>query len=152
MGGGSKFDSALSTRGGLANFITNENIDKGDSLAKDILQEMTQEGTKFSKEKIVFAARLENGSKIFLEKDAVSHIITRHGRDFEKAFGVKSNEITKLLSDTISRGKLISSEYREVNGLMYYSNRYYYKGRYSIVYGIAENGYIETAYPKGGKR
>lgn len=150
MGGGDKFNSALSTRGGRSNFITGENIATGDPLAKEILSEMTQEGIRFSKDKIVFAARLENGNKVFLEKDAVSHIISRHGGDFEKAFGIKSSQISSTLSDTISKGKLISSTFREVGGVKYYSNKYYHQGKYSVVYGIAENGYIETAYPKGG--
>lgn len=55
------------------------------------------------------------------------------------------------LSDTISKGKLVSSEYREINGVKFYSNKHYYQGKYNVVYGIAENGYIETAYPRGGK-
>lgn len=71
MGQGSKFDSALSTRGGRSNFVTGGDIASGDKLAKEILAEMKQEGTKFSKDKIVFAARLENGNRIFLETGAV---------------------------------------------------------------------------------
>ena len=64
MGGGSAFDSALSTRGGRANFVTMEDIASGDSLAKQILGEMKKEGIKFSKKDIVFAAKLENGRKV----------------------------------------------------------------------------------------
>lgn len=150
MGQGSKFDSALGTQGGRSNFITAQDIISNDSLAKNILDEMKNEGIKFSKEKIVFAAKLKNGNKIFLEKDAVNHIIEKHGSHFEKAFGVKKSQIETLLIDTISKGKLISSEFRYVNGVNYYSNKYYYNGKYSVVYGIAENGYIETAYPRGG--
>lgn len=152
MGQGSKFYSVLGTRGGRPNFITEDDIASGDKMAKDILGEMKKEGIKFSKDKIVFAARLENGNKLFLEKDALDHIIKRHSTQFEKTFGVGGAEISNLLSETLSRGKLVSSEYRVVNGVKYYSSKYYFKGRYSIVYGIAENGYIETAYPKGGIR
>ena len=46
MGQGSKFDSALSTRGGRSNFVTGGDIASGDKLAKVILAEMKQEGTK----------------------------------------------------------------------------------------------------------
>lgn len=152
MGQGPKFDSALGTRGGRANFITNNDIASGDALAKDILSEMKEEGIKFSKDKIVFAAKLKNGSKIFLETDAVNHIIQGHATDFENAFGVKSHQIAPLLSDTICKGTLVSSKVSIVNGKTCYSNKYYYKGEYSIVYGIADNGYIETAYPRGGKK
>lgn len=156
MGQGSKFDSALSTKGGRSNFITGSDIASGDKLAKEILGEMRQEGIKFSKDKIVFAAKLENGNKIFLETEAVDHILSRHSSQFEKTFGTKSKaELINTLSETISKGKLVSLDYRNFNGVTYYSNKYYYNGKYSVVYGISENGYIETAYPvnnNGGKK
>lgn len=153
MGQGSKFNSGLRTRGGRSNFITQNDIASGDPLAKEILSEMESEGIKFSKDKIIFVAKLENGNKIFLENDAVSHIIKRHSVDFENAFGIKSHEIVNLLRDTIFKGKLVFSKNKTINGKTYYSNKYYYQGKYCVVYGIAENGYIETAYPKkyGGK-
>lgn len=31
-----------------------------------------------------------------------------------------------------------------MNGVTYYSNKYYHNGKYCVVYGISENGYIET--------
>ena len=152
MGQGSKFDSALSTRGGRSNFVTGGDIASGDKLAKEILAEMKQEGTKFSKDKIVFAARLENGNRIFLETGAVDHIIIRHASQFEKTFGVKTRaDITNTLCETISKGKLVKASVKTVNGKLYYSNKYYYRGKYSVVYGISDNGYIETAYPKPHK-
>ena len=142
MGQGSKFDSALSTRGGRSNFVTGGDIASGDKLAKEILAEMKQEGTKFSKDKIVFAARLENGNRIFLETGAVDHII----------IGVKTRaDITNTLCETISKGKLVKASVKTVNGKLCYSNKYYYRGKYSVVYGISDNGYIETAYPKPHK-
>lgn len=141
MGQGSKFDSALSTKGGRSNFITSSDIASDDNLAKEILGEMSKEGVKFSKDKIVFAAKLENGNKIFLETGGVDHIINRHGKQFEQTFGTKTKEdVTNLLCETISKGKLVSSEYRKINGVTYYSNKYYYNGKYCVVYGISENG------------
>ena len=155
MGQGRKFDSALSTKGGRSNFITGSDIALGDKLAKEILSEMKKEGIKFSKDKIVFVAKLENGNKIFLESGGVEHIMNRHGKQFEQTFGTKAKEaITNVLCETISKGKLVSSNYREINGVTYYSNKYYYNGKYCVVYGISENGYIETAYSvnnNGGK-
>ena len=148
MGQGKDFNCALSTRGGRANFVTAGDISSSDSLAKDIISEMEEENIKFTKNKIVFAARLDNGRKIFLEKDALNHIIKEHGRHFESAFDIKSSEVPTLLSDTISKGKLISSTYHESNGISGYRSKYYYQGRYMVVYGIATNGYIETAYPR----
>ena len=148
MGQGSKFSSAIMTRGGKSNFITSNDIITSSKLVKEILSEMKNEGIKFSKHKILFVAKLENGNKIFLEKDAANHIIERHLKEFAQAFGVKSHEIIPLLYDTISKGKLISSNFKIVNGKVCFSNKYYFKGGYSIVYGIADNGYIETAYPK----
>ena len=61
-------------------------------------------------------------------------------KDFERSFGIKNNQIAALLSDTISKGKLISSKYHESNGIVGYRSEYYYQGQYMIVYGIAENG------------
>lgn len=147
MGAG-KYYSELSTRGGKLNFITESDILSGESLAKEILDEMKEKGIKYSKDKIVFAARLENGHIIFLEKGGLNHIIIRHGNDFQKAFGVNSNQISNLLCETISKGKLVSSKLRYLDGVPFYSNKYYYNGKYSVVYGIADNGYIETAYPR----
>ena len=155
MGSGNKFDSALSTRGGKANYITSTDISSNSNLSKEILKEMNQEGIKYSKDKIVFAAKLENGNKIFLEKGAVNHIIEHHSKDFEKAFGVKNSQIPSLLGETISRGKLVQSYKHESNGIEGYRNVYYYKGNYTVVYAIASNGYIETAFPmkyKGGPK
>lgn len=148
MGQGKDFNSALSTRGGRSNFITGGDIASGDALAKEIIAEMKEENIKFTKSKIVFAARLDNGRKLFLEKDALNHIIEKHGTQFESAFNIKSNEIPALLSDTISKGKLVSSTYHESNGIPGYKSKYYYQGRYMVVYGIATNGYIESAYPR----
>lgn len=154
MGSGSKFDSALSTRGGRADFVTRDDILFNYSLAEEILSEMTQEGIKYSKDKIVFAAKLENGNKIFLETGAVDHIFVRHLTQFETAYGIKTaNDISSMLSATISKGKLIKSFRHDSNGKEGYRSIYYYKGQYMIVYSIASNGYIETAFPiryKGG--
>lgn len=148
MGQGSKFNSALSTKGGRSNFITGSDIASGDKLAKEILGEMRQEGIKFSKDKIVFAVKLENGNKIFLEADGVDHIMNRHRKQFEQTFGAKTKEaVTNILCETISKAKLVSSYYRNINGVTYYSNKYYHDGKYCVVYGISENGYIETAFP-----
>lgn len=73
----------------------------------------------------------------------------------KKTFGAKTKEAAiNILCETISKGKLVSSDYRNVNGVTYYFNKYYYNGKHSVIYGISENGYIETAYSKphnGGK-
>lgn len=89
-GSGSKFSSKLSTRGGKANYITQLNISSVDPSALKILEEMSEEGTKYCKEKIIFVAKLENGQKIFLEtgnsNSGMQHILERYGDDFIKAF------------------------------------------------------------------
>ena len=148
MGQGSKFSSSLSTRGGKSNFITSKDISLGNSLAKEILREMKKDKIKFSKEKLIFATKLENGNKLFLETDAMEHIIKRHADDFKNAFNLKYNEsISQLLSDTISKGKLIESKRKDSHGKEGYRSIYYYKGNYTIVYSLASNGYITTAFP-----
>lgn len=82
--------------------------------------------------------------------------MSRHSSQFEKIFRIKPKaELINTLSETISKGKLEKSSLKHVNEKACYSNKYYYKGKYSILYGISENGYIETAYPvnnNGGKK
>lgn len=148
MGQGNKFDSDLSTIGGRTGFVTNKEVLGNDSLAAQFLNEMTNEAIKYTKEKIIFIVKLKNGNKIFLEENGLKHIIERHGKQFEDAFGIKKNQIAKLLGDTISKGNLVSSNVKIINGKTCYSNKYYYKGEYCIIYGIADNGYIETAYAR----
>jgi|GEM_PF-2066661 len=151
MGSGSKFNSALSTRGGRANIITHADIGGGDKLAKDILTEMKEEGIKFSKEKIVFAARLENGRKVFLEigneSSGLKHIEMHHSDQFQKSFNVPPNQLGGFLHDAIAKGKLITSfSYNDPLGREGYRSVYYWKGEHVVVYGIAGNGYITTAF------
>ena len=75
-----------------------------------------------------------------------------YASQFEKTFGVKTRaDITNTLCETISKGKLVKASVKTVNGKLCYSNKYYYRGKYSVVYGISDNGYIETAYPKPHK-
>ena len=156
MGQGSKFCCALSTKGGRSNFITGSDISSGDKLAKEILGEMRKENIKFTKDKIVFVAKLENGNKIFLETSGVEHIVSQHAGQFFKTFGVISKtDISSILVETISKGKLIQSYRHDSNGNEGYRNLYYYKHNYIVVYAIASNGYIETCFPiryKGGNK
>ncbi len=151
MGSGSKFNSALSTRGGRANIVTGAEISGGSLLAKGILSEMREEGTKFTKEKIVFAARLENGSKVFLEtgnrESGLQHIVANHGSQFEKEFGVKANQVGGFLHDVVAKGKLVASfRYNDPIGREGYRSVYYWKGKHVVIYGISGNGYISTAF------
>ncbi len=154
MGSGSIYDSSLSTRGGRANLVTAEDIASGDSLAKQIVGEMKQEGIKFSKKDIIFAAKLENGRKLFLEKKAAEHITQRHAKQFKSTHNIDSAQIPALLKETIAKGQLVKSYRHDSNGKVGYRSVYYYKGQYTVVYGIATNGYINTAFPrpfKGGE-
>ena len=150
MGSGSKFDSALSTRGGRANIVTGAEIGGGDALAKDILSEMTEKEIKFTKEKIVFAARLENGNHIFLETgnkmNGLQHIIDGHAADFDRSFGVKRDQLGSFLHDTVAKGRLVTSFRHDTNGREGYRSVYYWKGEHVVVYGISGNGYISTAF------
>ena len=151
MGSGSKFNSALSTRGGRANIVTGAQIGGGDPLAKDILSEMKEEGIKFTKEKIVFAAKLENGRKVFLEtgneSSGLKHILANHAGQFEQNFGVKPSQLGGFLHDAIAKGKLVTSfRYDDPLGREGYRSVYYWKGEHVVVYGISGNGYISTAF------
>lgn len=154
MGSGSKFNSALATRGGKANSINALDIKSNSPLANDILNDMKNSGIKFTKSKIEFAAKLENGNHIFLEKgdekSGLTHIINRHGDDFSRAFSdlnVNKSNLSSFLYDTITKGKLVSSVRRDSGGKEGYRNVYYYKGKRTVVYSIAGNGYIVQSRP-----
>ena len=151
MGSGSKFDSALSTRGGRANIVTGKGIRGDDSLGSEILGEMKEKGIKFSKDKIVFAARLENGNKIFLEtgnaNSGLQHIVANHGSQFFQIYGVNSDQLGGFLHDVVAKGKLVTSfRYYDPLGREGYRSVYYWKGEHVVVYGISGNGYISTAF------
>lgn len=148
MGSGSKFSSNLSTRGGRPNIVNEESISSRDVLANELFAEMEKENTKFSKEKIVFIARLENGEKIFLETGGLAHIIKRHAGDFQRSFNVSQNKISSFLHDVIEKGDLITSyQYNDPAGRLGYRSVYFWKGKHTVIYGISSNGYINTAFP-----
>jgi hypothetical protein len=151
MGNGSKFASAISTRGGKLNAINSEDIRANNPLAKEILDDMSNKGIDFTKDKIEFAARLENGNNIFLEKgnekSGLIHINIRHGDDFSRAFDVDKSNLSSFLYDTITKGKLVSSIRRDGNGKEGYRSVYYYQGKRTVVFSIAGNGYIVESRP-----
>ncbi len=151
MGSGSVFNSALSTRGGRKNIISNFDIRENDCLAEDIINEMIAKGIKFTKEMLVFAARLDNGRIIFLERgndySGLEHIKNRHASHFSQAFGVKEKELGTFLYDVIKNGELVTSFRNDTNGREGYRSVYYWKGDYVVIYAISANGYITTAMP-----
>ena len=152
MGSGSKFASVISTRGGRVNAINAADIATNDRFAKEMLDDMSNKGIDFTKDKIEFAVRLENGNHIFLEKEneksGLVHICMRHSDDFYRAFGVDKTNLSSFLYDTITKGKLVSSIRRDSNGKEGYRKVYYYQGRRTVVFSIAGNGYIIESRPK----
>ena len=149
MGGGARFSSALSTKGGVKNFVTTDDIAKNTDLAQSLINEMKTEHIKFTINNIIFIAKLENDRKVFLETKSVPHIIKRHFNEFKKVFGIESRkELIDFLTNAISKGKLEKSITKYVNGVENNTNSYYYKGDYWITFRIADNGFIVTAHPE----
>ena len=112
---------------------------------------MKKEEIKFSKAKIIFAARLENGRKVFLETgnndSGLQHIAQNNASQFEANFGVKPNQLGGFLHDAIAKGKLVTSfQYNDPHGREGYRIVHYWKGEHVVVYGISGNGYISTAF------
>lgn len=152
MGCGSRYDSAIKTLHGEPTVVTAEDIKVGPMISEEALTEMEKAGIKFTREKIVFTAKLENGRYAFLEtgnsKSGLQHIKEVHGQDFMNAFGIEEDQIGIFLSEAISKGRLITSYRHDSDGKEGYRRVYYLLGDYAVVFALASNGYITTAFPQ----
>ena len=71
-----------------------------------------------------------------------------HAKDFEKAFGVKRNDVGSYLKKVIQNGTVISNKVVSIgSGKQGYERVYEYKGNYYTMTGIGTNGFIVSAYP-----
>lgn len=81
------------------------------------------------------------------------NIVANHASQFEKSFGVKSNQLGSFLHDVVAKGKLVASfRYNDPLGREGYRSVYYWKGEHVVVYGVSENGYINTAFTRRKSR
>ena len=107
---------------------------------------------------MVFITRDKTGQIIWLENGnssaGLKHILDGkdgspgHAKDFEKAFGVKRNDVGSYLKKVIQNGTVISNKVVSIgSGKQGYERVYEYKGNYYTMTGIGTNGFIVSAYP-----
>ena len=122
-----------------------------DNTTVNLIAELEKSGIKFTKENIVFITKDGTGQTVWLETGSTStglqHIISRHGNDFQAKHGIKSSEIANHLETIFQNEKIEYNRVTRNNGG--YERLYSYNGKYYILSGVGENGYIVSAYPIG---
>ena len=123
-----------------------------------LIAELERKHIKFTKESIVFITRDKTGQIVWLERGnsggGLKHILdgdsksVGHAADFERAFGIKREDVASYLRTVISHGKIISNKIVSVKNRDGYERVYFYDGKYYVVTGIGSNGFIVSAYPK----
>lgn len=106
----------------------------------------------------MFVTKDKSGQFIWFEKGndsaVLKHILNEnkknpgHKTDFEKAFGVKENDIPNFLKDFMSNGTIISNKLKIIGSIKGYERIYENGGKYLVITGIGTNGFIVSAYPR----
>ena len=98
---------------------------------------------------MVFITRDTTGQIVWLETGnpatGLQHIISRHADDFSKKHGVDASNLTTHLQTVFRSGKVEYSRVVRDNGG--YERLYSYNGKYYLLSGVGNNGYITSAYP-----
>lgn len=124
----------------------------------DLIEELEREHIKFTRESMVFITRDKTGQIVWLERGnsngGLKHILDGdnrslgHASDFERALGIKRENVATYLKTVITHGIVISNKIVRVKNRDGYERVYYYNGQYHVVTGIGLNGFIVSAYPK----
>lgn len=119
--------------------------------------ELEAAGVKFTKEDVLFVTKDKTGQLVWLEKGnqraGLEHILNGsgntggHAADFERAFGLSKAQIPAFLEKVISKGKIVSTITKLVNGKPGFERIYEYDGKHFVLAGIGTNGFIVSAYP-----
>lgn len=116
-------------------------------IGKELLSQL--QNFKYNEREIVFIAKDKSGNIVWLERGNASagltHILIRHGRDFEKALGIRKEEIALHLYNAITNGELVDSYPSDVeHGI---NHVYNYDGNYYTFVATGSNGFIVTSFP-----
>ena len=136
----------------------NESALKRALIDESLVMELEGRGEKLSRKDVVFVARDATGQIVWLETGGASagleHILHGNGRtkghaaDFEKAFGVKEDDVAAYLYRVVTQGTIVYDELKPVGKRVGFERVYAYSGRYHVVMGIGANGFIISAYPR----
>lgn len=138
--------------------IGNAGSDGEKEIDENLKKELRNNNIKFNEKDMVFITRDKTGQIIWLENGnssaGLKHILDGkagspgHAKDFEKAFGVKRNDVGSYLKKVIQNGTVISNKIVSIgSGRQGYERVYEYKGNYYTMTGIGTNGFIVSAYP-----
>ena len=142
--------------------LTTENSvaqdNEADVAQSVLIEELEQSNVKFTLKDIVFVTRDKTGQIVWLETGnsmaGLKHILDGNGKtpgyaaDFERAFGVKRDDLPAYLKTVITHGKIVSDNIVKVGARDGYERVYYYEGKHVVVTAIGMNGFIVSAYPK----
>ena len=138
--------------------IGNAGSDGEKEIDENLKKELRNSNIKFNEKDMVFITRDKTGQIVWLENGnssaGLKHILDGkagspgHAKDFEKAFGVKRNDVGSYLKKVIQNGTVISNKIVSIgSGRQGYERVYEYKGNYYTMTGIGTNGFIISAYP-----
>jgi len=121
--------------------------DGSTSNTKPLLDELTQNGVKFSPDKVVQIGRDVSGRVVFLEegnsKAGLQHIIERHGADFARQ-GISEAQIPDAVMAAATRSKQVGMQgTRPIFEVSFCGKTY------RIAVTISDNGFIVGANPAG---
>lgn len=120
-----------------------------DAQTQALIGELEKSGVKFTKEDVVFVTKDATGQTVWLEKGnssaGLEHIINRHADDFQSKHGISPENIAQHIKNVFHSGKVEYNRITRENGG--YERLYNYKGKYYMISGIGENGFIVSAYP-----
>ena len=120
-----------------------------DNAAEELIAGLEKSGVKFTKENVVFITKDGTGQTVWLETGSQStgmqHIISRHADDFQTKHGVAKTEIANHLETVFHHGNVEYSRILSKTGG--YERLYSHNGKYYLLSGVGENGYIVSAYP-----
>lgn len=114
-----------------------------------LVAELEKKGIKCTKQDIVFITKDGTGQTVWLEKGnssaGLEHIEMRHAGDFLSKHGVEKEKIPEHLKTIFQNGKVEYSRVTDRNGG--YERLYSSQGRFYLLSGVGENGFIVSAYP-----
>lgn len=138
--------------GGFGNTLGARN-----KTSTELIAELKRDGIKFTQENIVFIVKDSTGQTVWLETGnafaGLEHILNGNGEsrghavDFERAFGISREGIPSFLQKVVSFGSVVSNKMICRNGRQGFERVYQYNGRYYVLVGLGENGFIVSAYP-----
>lgn len=120
--------------------------------------ELRRNNIKFNEEDIQFIVRDKTGQIVWLESGnnnaGLKHILdgkdgnSGHAKDFERAYGIKRDEVSSFLKNVLTEGTIVSNQLHSISGgKLGYERIYKYQGNYYTLVGIGTNGFIVSAYP-----